>query len=188
MNRAHPLLPLLAITALVVVGATACGESRSDKEAKSYADGLCTKISGWEQQIVGIASTLDSGGPRTTAETKLTQAKSATIDLVDEIHGLEVPGVDGAAEAKQNVDRFVRDSEATVKVAKTGIKQLQTYGTDTANVATVVVPISLRLTSLAKEAKSTVTSLGKVKGPFEQAVKKSEACQALKPANDDQES
>lgn len=179
------LLKAAALAALVVVLATACGESKSDRDASRYADSLCTDIAGWETQIGGIATSLGAGSPKAIAKAKLNQAVVETGALVSEVRGLELPDVDGAAEAKQNVDQLVVDSESTITTVKAGVKQIRSYGTNTANVATVVVPVGLQLTNLVTEANSTVTSLKNVKGPFEKAVKGSDACKSLKPTGDD---
>jgi hypothetical protein len=178
----------VVIAGLVAVITTACGESKSEKEAARYADSLCTDVAAWETQIGTIAASLGSGTPKSIAQTKLDQAASVTVALVGQIHALEMPDVDGADEAKQNVDRFVADSTATVAAVKAGARQIESYGTGTANVATVALPLGLQLANLAKEGKSMVSSLETIKGPFEKAVKGSDACQALKPQQSEDQS
>jgi hypothetical protein len=167
------------VLALVAAG---CGKSESQKQADQYADSLCTSISGWEQQVTSIASTLTTAGsPKQVAQAKLEQAKTATANLVSEIRALPAPDVDGASEAKQNVDQLVTSAQSTVSTIEAGVTQLKSFGTGAGNVATVVVPIAAQLTKLVTDAKSTVASLEAVKGPFEKAVKNSDTCQALKP-------
>jgi hypothetical protein len=174
------LLAAVAFAAFFSLFATACGESRSQKEAGRYADSLCTDVSGWELKINGIVTSLDSGNPNSVAKAKLNRAAAGTVALVNQIHGLQVPDVDGAAEAKQNIDQFVADSNSAVDTVKAGVAQIDSYGTGAGNVATVALPIGLQLTHLATEGKTTVTSLEKIKGPFQHAVKNSDTCQALK--------
>ena len=177
----------VAIAILIALIATACGESKSEKEAGRYADSLCTNISTWESQIGAIAVSLGSGSPKSVAQSKLAHAETATVSLVRQIHELEVPDVDGADEAKQNVDRFVTDSNSAMAVVKAGATQIKSFGTGTANVATVAVPLGLQLANLAREGESTVSSLETIKGPFENAVKDSDPCQELNPQrNEDQ--
>src|SRR5262245_57938006 len=89
----------VAIAILIALIATACGESKSEKEAGRYADSLCTTISTWESQIGTIAVSLGSGSPKSVAQSKLDQAETATVSLVRQIHELEVPDVAGADEA-----------------------------------------------------------------------------------------
>ena len=69
---------------------------------------------------------------------------------------------------------------------KAGARQLQSYGTGAQNVAAVALPLGLQLEHLVTEGRTTVGDLEAIKGPFEHAVKKSEACQALKPSADGQ--
>src|SRR5262245_9324724 len=177
-----------AIAILIALIATACGESKSEKEAGRYADSLCTNISTWESQIGAIAVSLGSGSSKSVAQSKLDQAETATVSLVRQIHDLELPDVDGADEAKQNVDHFVTDSNSTVAAVKAGATQIESYGTGTANVATVAVPLGVQLANLAREGKSTVSSLESIKGPFEDALKNSDACQELNPQRNEDES
>jgi hypothetical protein len=172
--------------AVLVLVASACGESKSEKAASQYADSLCTSISGWETHITGIASRLDTGSPAATTRAKLNEAAASTVGLVNQIHALDVPSVDGADEAKQSVDRFVGDSQTTVASVKAGARQLQSYGTGAQNVAAVAVPLSLQLEHLVTDGRTTVGDLQAIKGPFQHAVKKSKACQALKPPDNKQ--
>jgi hypothetical protein len=181
-------LAAVAIAGILALIATACGENKAEKEAGRYADSLCTSISGWETQIGTIATSLGSGTPKSIAKAKLDQAATVTVSLVNQIHELEVPDVDGADEAKQNVDQFVADSNSAVAAVKAGATQIASYGTGSANVATVAVPLGLQLANLAKEGKAMVSSLEKIKGPFEDAVKNSDACQELNPQRDEDQS
>ena len=158
-------------------------QSQSQKDANRYADNLCSDISSWEQEIGTIAASLDSGSAKSVARAKLNRAASVTTALVSDIHQLEVPSVDGAAEAKGDVDQFALDSVSTVATVQAGVSRLQTNGTDATNVALLVVPIGLQLTNLVKDGKSTVASLEHVKRPFEKAVKKSDACKSLNPSS-----
>jgi hypothetical protein len=185
-NTTRRAVPVIATAAVLLFAASGCGESKADKQAAAYADSLCTSISGWEQQVTAVAVRLDAGSPQAVARTKLDEAATATVGLVATIHKIEVPDVDGADRAKQSVDTFVVDSMSTVDAVKAGRRQLDTYGTGTANVATVVLPLGLRLQQLVREGKTTVSDVEAIKGPFEHAVKKSDACQALKSSQDDQ--
>jgi hypothetical protein len=185
-NTSPRIVAPIAVAAFLLLGASACGESKADKEAAQYADSLCTSVSGWEQQVTAIASRLDAGSPKTVARTKLDEAATATVGLVAQIHQLDVPDVDGADRAKESVDTFVVDSMSTVGAIKAGSRQLQSYGTGAGNVASVALPLGLQLERLVREGKATVSDLEAIKGPFEHAVKKSDACQALKPSQDDQ--
>ena len=184
-SSAHQALSVRACAVVLVtffaLVAAGCGKSESQKQADQYADSLCTSISSWEQQLTSIAATLTAGPPKQVALTKLEQARAATTRLVSEIQALPVPAVDGASEAQQEVDQLVASSQSVVSAIEAGVTRIKSFGTGTGNVATVVVPIATQLTGLAAEAKSTVASLEAVKGPFEEAVKNSETCQALKP-------
>jgi len=180
-SRVSPLVGLsaVAVAVLVTVAATACGKSESQKQADQYADSLCTSISDWQGELNSIIATLTPGAPQQVAREKLNQAGTATVALINEIRGLPVPDTSGATAAKQDVDQLVSSAQSTVNTVEAGVEQLKTSGTGSANVATVVVPIGAQLTTLVADAKSTVTSLEAVEDPFKQAVKNSDACQAL---------
>jgi len=184
-NASSRVAGVIAV-AFLLLGASACGESKSDQQAAKYADSLCTSISDWEQQVTTIASRLDAGSPKTVARTKLDEAATATVGLVAKIHRLDTPDVEGADRAKQSVDTFAVHSMSTVSAVKAGSAQLKSYGTGAANVATVALPLGLKLEQLVREGKTTVSDLEAIKGPFEKAVKKSDACQALKPSEGNQ--
>ena len=169
--------------ALLVLALAGCGESKTQKQADQYADGLCTSIQNWQSNVLAIAGTLRTGSPRNTAEVKLNQAKVATLGLVNEIHALQVPSTSNAEEAKQDVDVFVVHALASVASIGSAVKQLKTYGDTPANVASVTLPVAIQLTTLVKSGKDTVTSLKAVKAPFDSAVKKSKACSELTGSN-----
>ena len=171
----------VVLVMLLALAAAGCGKSESQKQADQYADSLCTSISVWEQEVTSIAANLTPGVPKQVAQAKLEQAKAVTASLVSEIRALPVPDVDGASEAKQNVDQFVTSAQSVISTIEAGITQIKSFGTGAANVATVVVPIAAQLTKLVADARATVSSLEAVKGPFEKAVKDSDTCQALMP-------
>ena len=175
-----------AFGVLIALLTSACGESKADKEVAQYADSLCTSISGWETNVTNIASRLDTGSPAAVTRGKLNEAAASTVGLVNQIHSLDVPSVKGADEAKQSVDRFVLDSTTTVASVQAGARQIHSYGTGAQNVAAVALPLGLQLEHLVTEGKTTVADLQAIKGPFEHAVKKSKACQALKPSDGEQ--
>src|SRR5262245_3395262 len=81
---------------LIALLTSACGESKADREAAQYADSLCTSISAWETDVTNIATRLDTGSPAAVTRAKLNEAAVATVDLVQQIHALDVPSVDGA--------------------------------------------------------------------------------------------
>ena len=81
---------MIAVAASLLLAASGCGESKADKEAAAYADSFCTSISGWEQQVTGIAARLDAGNPKSVARAKLDQAATATVGLVAKTHKLDV--------------------------------------------------------------------------------------------------
>jgi hypothetical protein len=166
----------VALLGLVLAG---CGESTTQKQTDRYADSLCTDLLGWNSRVETIAATLQIGGPRQSAKAKLGQARATTLQLVGQIHGLEIPSTAGAEQAKQNVDSFVTSAMSTVGSIRVAVTQLQAYGTGASNVASVALPIGLQLTELVKTGKATVASLKTVKGPFNAAVKKSKACGQL---------
>jgi hypothetical protein len=140
----------------------------------------------WETHITGIASRLDNGSPATVARAKLNEAGASTAGLIKRIHGLDVPSVNGADEAKQSVDQFVGDSQTAVASVRAGARQLQSYGTGAQNVAAVALPLGLQLEQLVTEGQTTVSDLKAIKGPFEHAFKKSKTCQPLKPSDNEQ--
>jgi hypothetical protein len=173
-------LTFCVLAALLGLAAAGCGgESEAQKQADVYANGLCTGILGWRSNIETIASTLQAGPPRAAARAKLVRAEIATRHLVRTIRTLPIPSTSGAEEAKQDVDSFVAQAVTTAGSIGIGIRQIRSYGTGPANVGTVVVPIALELTELVQTGQSTVTSLKAVKGSFDSAVKKSEACTEL---------
>ena len=55
---ASPILALLAVFALMAAG---CGGSSETKSNEAYANGVCTAIGSWEQQIKTIASDFSGG-------------------------------------------------------------------------------------------------------------------------------
>jgi len=184
MNNRKKTLTLAwlgAVAALVAVTGAAYGGQRTpQQQTERYADGLCSDILNWRGRIETIVESLQPGQPRVAAHTKLRRAGRATEDLVRAIHELPIPSTAGADQAKQDVDAFVADALTTAASIRLGVTRLQSYGTGASNVAAVVLPVGLELTTLVRAGKSTVASLKAINGSsFDGAVKQSAACREL---------
>ena len=85
-RAAVPMLALLAVLALVASG---CGGSSSDTKAnEAYANSVCTAVGTWEQQIKSIATDFSGGISKTSLQSKIAQADTATKTLATQVKGL----------------------------------------------------------------------------------------------------
>src|SRR5262245_38425002 len=163
------LVASLAVVGLLALVAAGYAGRRADREASAYVDGLCTDLSGWEQEVGNIAAATEPGAAETVTRTKLNRAASATAVLADRLGTREVPDVRGSAEAKQSVDRLAADANAARATLTAGARYVRSHGTRGANGAVVALPVGLQMTNVFTEAKATRESLKKIEGPFGRA-------------------
>ena len=152
---------------------------RSDKKAnEAYANGVCTAIGDWEQQIKSIASSLTLGETQASLQTKVTQAETATETLVTEIKAVPAPDTSEGQAAKQQLDQLTTDIDSTADAAKAALTQLQA-DPSAGTMSILIAAITPQIQNLANETKTAISTLKSAGGDLASAFKSTDSCQSL---------
>ena len=172
---AAPILALLAVLALMAAG---CGGSSDTKANEAYANGVCTAIGNWEQQIKTIATSFSGGVSQASLQAKVTQAEAATKTLVAQIKAVPAPDSSEGQAAKQQLDQLSTDINSTIDAANTALTELQA-NPSAAAIGGVVATLAPQVQSLASETKSAISTLKSAGGSLASAFKSTDSCNSL---------
>jgi len=172
---AVPLALLASVLSLVTAG---CGGNSDTKANEAYANSVCSAIGSWEQQIKSLATDFSGGISKASLQSKITQAESATKNLVAEIKAVPPPDSSQGQAAKQQLDQLSSDLATTVSAAKTALAQVPDNAS-AATIAAAVASFAPQVQSLASETKSAVSTLKSAGGSLASAFKSADSCKSL---------
>ena len=171
----------MLVVALFGVVLAGCGGSSSDKKAnEAYADGVCSAVASWTQEIKDIATDFSSGISRASLQTKIDQAQSATKKLVNEVKAVPAPDTDEGQAAKQQLNQLTDDVTTTVDGAKSALAQVPADASTT-TIITAVGALAPQVTNLVNEARSAIGTLKDAGGSLADAFKSTDSCKSLNP-------
>jgi hypothetical protein len=170
------MLILLVSVALLAAG---CGDDDPDASANdAYADGVCTAIATWQQQVQSIATSLSGGVSKASLQTAVTQAETATKTFATEVAAVPSPDTSEGQAAKQQVDQLSSSLTSTVDSAKSTAAQIPSNAS-AGTVATALAGLAPQVKSLATTAQTTLASLQDAGGSLASAFKDNSSCQNL---------
>ena len=168
------VLPILVLS----LAATGCGESSDTKANESYANGVCSAIADWEQQIKTIATGFTTSISKASLQSAIAQAKSATTDLSTQIKAVPAPDTSDGQAAQQQLNQLLSDVKSTVGAATTAAAQIPADAS-AASIAAVITILTPQVQNLATEAKAAASSLKDAGGSLAEAFKSTDSCQNL---------
>ena len=176
----RPLIAFWALgAAVLILVAAGCGKSSDTKANETYADGVCSAVGTWKQQIQSIGTSLSSGGfTKDSLQAALTKAESATKTMVTQVKAVPPANSSEGKAAKQQLDQLATDVNSTVAAAKSAVDKLQ-GDASASSVATTVAALGPQLKSLASEAKSAFDTLKSAGGSLGSAFNDTDSCKNL---------
>jgi len=178
MRRA--LVPVAALVAVLALVAAGCGGSSDKKANEAYANGVCSAVSAWEQQVKAIATDFSSGISKASLQGKVTQVEAATKTLVSDIKAVPPPNTSQGQAAKQQLDQLSTDATTTIDAAKTSIDALPA-SPSVGQMTGVALTLAPQVKSLIDAGKSALGTLKDAGGSLADAFKGSKTCQGLVP-------
>ena len=163
------------LAALAVAG---CGSSNTTTATDTWATGVCTAITTWQNQLTSIENTVKSGGvTKDSINTAVTQAKDATNQLGDSLKKLGKPDTQAGQQAKDDVNQLSSELNKNVQTIQDAISN----ASGAAGVLTAVSTASSTLVTMGNQVSTTLTDLQKLdpKGEIQQAFKQSSSCKSL---------
>ena len=172
---------MACVASLTLVAAGCGGDDDSSGEATSgtapeeWADGFCSALSTWTDDLEAIAepltdlSSLSTDGIQQAAE----DAKTATETLADSLRSLGAPDTSSGDQVETAVDDLTTDLES-------GVQEIETAAADISSVADVPAALGTITTALA--------DLGRDVGSALQTIEDADASAELETAFDDADS
>ena len=168
------ILPILVLS----LAAAGCGESSDTKANEAYANGVCSAIADWEQQIKSIATGFTSSISKASLQSAIAQAESATTELSTQIKAVPPPDTSDGQAAQQQLNQLLSDVKSTVGAATTAAAQIPDDAS-VASIAAVITVLTPQVQNLASEAKAAASSLRDAGGSLASAFKSTDSCQNL---------
>ncbi len=170
---------LLVVLALAAVGCGGSSSSSSDQQAnEAYANGVCTAVGGWEQQVKSVITTLAGSPSKATLDSSVSQIEAATTSLETQLKAVPPPNSSDGQAAKQQVDTFSSDATATISTTKAAVAAIPDAASATA-VAAALIPLAAQVQGLVTSGKSAVTALQAESGSLGSAFKSTASCKSL---------
>ncbi len=176
-RRAALVLPVLvAVLSLAIAG---CGGGDEATPAEEWADGVCTAISSFKDDLTQIneqladPSSLNQDGLEEAAN----DARTATDTLVDELRSLGPPETESGEEAKQAIDDLattVEDDFSEIELAVEGVS-------DITAIPGAITTISASLASIGTAVSTTIPTIEgiDVQGELRDAFEQTASCDEL---------
>jgi hypothetical protein len=168
------ILPILVLS----LAAAGCGDSSDTKANEAYANGVCSAIADWEQQIKSIATGFTSSISKASLQSAIAQAGSATTELSTQIKAVPPPDTSDGKAAQQQLNQLLSDVKSTVGAATTAAAQIPADAS-VASIAAVITVLTPQVQNLASEAKAAASSLKDAGGSLASAFKSTDSCQNL---------
>jgi hypothetical protein len=174
-----------AAAALLVLGASGCGESKGEK----WASSLCTSISDWRSELQSISSDVQeqvtSQPSVSSAKTAITsgvqQAAAATRKLRDELTDLGAPDTDAGAQAKAELDSLGNRLQANLSEVQSTVAGAGSSGS-ASELLTKLSGVASTLETSLGDAQATVRKISSLDpgGELQQGFEDADSCKDLR--------
>ena len=165
------------LAALAVAG---CGGSSSSgtTATDTWASGVCTAITTWQNQLKSIETSVKSGSvTKASINSAVSQAQSATEQLGKSLKKLGKPDTQAGQQAKTDVQNLSDDLSKGVKTIEDAVSN----ASGAAGVLSAVSTAAGTLSTMVTQVTTTMTDLQQLDatGELEKAFKNSAACKPL---------
>ena len=159
--------------------ATSETETAAETSAEEWADGVCTALTTWTEDLdaaaepLGDVSSLSGDSIRQAAE----DVKVATETLTESLRGLGRPDTESGEELQSSVDDIATDLESSAEALEAAVADVSGI----ADIPGAVGTITTTLTELGTDVQTLVTDLeaADVSGELETAFEDAESCAEL---------
>lgn len=178
-----------AIVIAAVVARVKDDGSSKTLTAAEWADGVCTDLATWKTSIESLAS--PSGGTLTkeSLQQKLTDAQTATDQLISELKALGKPDLAAGAQLQQQLDSSADALNASYESLKASAQDAQNADTPAAFIQ-ALAKLAPQFGALLQQIQTTVSDLraasiggSSARSELQQAFDGSAACQSLTSGN-----
>jgi hypothetical protein len=164
---------------LAVLVAAGCGKKEKTLTPAEWANGVCTAITTWANELKTAQAGLTSGGIPTKAEIQDAGKKveDATNTLAGDLKSLGKPNTSSGQKAKDTLDQLssqLQDARASLKDTVSSVNSIGEVATAVSKAAATIATAQSQITKAYSSIQSADTS-----GELRQAFTSSPACKSL---------
>lgn len=176
MRQAVAFIALVASLALVAAGCGGSDESSTASSTVEWADGLCTAITSWKDELeqIGAQFTDLSSLSQQGLDEAANDVRKANETLVDDLESLGAPDTESGQEAKNAIDGLATTVEADLSEIEDTVDGISGI----TGIPAAAVTISSALSSMASASSSTIQTIedADVKGELQDAFEQADSC------------
>jgi len=155
------------------------GESSTASSTVEWADGLCTAITSWKDELeqIGAQFTDLSSLSQQGLDEAANDVRKANETLVDDLKSLGAPDTESGQEAKNAIDELATTVEADLSEIEDTVEGISGI----TGIPAAAVTISSALSSMASASSSTLQTIqdADVKGELEDAFNEADSCSEI---------
>jgi hypothetical protein len=187
--RRNWLIAAVVVGVLVIVGAVVAARLADDDftsvDTTEWAGSVCTSLSEWQASLESLAAGGDGTPSVESLETALDDARSATDDLVEDLHRLGPPDLETGDEVEDALDDSVDGLRDSYDELDSAAQEAVDAGSPT-EVLQALATLAPQAQALVQQAREVVASLqsasifGEASAELEQAFASADSCQQLR--------
>jgi methyl-accepting chemotaxis protein len=168
-----------SVALAAALGLAACGGDDEEPAATTWADGFCTSITSWTEELQSIGDAISDPASLSldTLRDYAEDAQSATEELVDDLRGLGAPDVESGEEVREEIDQLGDELSSSLEEARESVEDVEGL----TGAVEAISQVSAAFAAASTSIQDTITSLGDldVQGDLEDAFSSSESCDEL---------
>jgi hypothetical protein len=177
--KQYTLLAVSVLVSALALAVTGCGGGDEATPAEEWADGVCTAISSFNDDLRQIGDQL--ADPSSLSQDGLDEAtndaRTATDTLVEDLRSLGAPETESGEEARQAIDDLattVEDDFSEIELAVEGVS-------DITEIPGAITAISASLASIGTALSTTIPTIEgvDVQGELRDAFEQTASCDEL---------
>ena len=183
------LIAAVVVGVLVIVGAVVAARLADDDftsvDTSEWAGSVCTSLSEWQASLEGLVTGGDGAPSVESLEEALDDARSATDDLVQDLHRLGPPDLDTGDEVEDALDDSVDGLRESYDELDSAARDALDAGSP-AEALQQLAALAPQAQALVEQAREIVASLqsaslfGEASAELEQAFASADPCQQLR--------
>jgi hypothetical protein len=183
------LIAAIVVGVLVIVGAVIAARLADDDftsvDTTEWAGSVCTSLSEWQASLESLATSGDGAPSVESLEDALDDARSATDDLVQDLHRLGPPDLDAGDEVEDALDDSVDGLRDSYDELDSAARDALDAGSP-ADALQQLAALAPQAQALVRQAREIVASLqsaslfGEASAELEQAFASADSCQQLR--------
>lgn len=168
-----------------VVAARLADDDFTSVDTTEWAGSVCTSLSEWQASLESLAAGGDGTPSVESLETALDDARSATDDLVEDLHRLGPPDLETGDEVEDALDDSVDGLRDSYDELDSAAQEAVDAGSPT-EVLQALATLAPQAQALVQQAREVVASLqsasifGEASAELEQAFASADSCQQLR--------